>query len=102
MLNFGPAPTSNSVEQLFAQAVTHHQAGRLAQAEPLYRQVLAIQPHHADALHMLGALAAQVEKYDAAIDLIERAVVLNPGNAVFHGNLGETYRKAGKLPQAEA
>ena len=37
-------------DELMQQAIRHHQAGALAQAEPLYRQILATQPDHADAL----------------------------------------------------
>jgi len=36
-----------------------HQAGQLQQAENIYRQILARQPEHADALHMLGVIAQQ-------------------------------------------
>ena len=41
-----------TIFQAMAIAVGHHQAGRLAAAEQLYRQVLAVNPHHADALHL--------------------------------------------------
>jgi protein O-GlcNAc transferase len=102
MLNFGPAASSKSVAQVFGEAVTQHQAGRYAQAEPLYRQVLAAVPAHAEALHMLGLLAAQVGKPEAGLELIERAVALNPGNAVYRGNWAEVLRQARQLPRAEA
>ena len=39
------------------RALRHHQAGQLAQAEPLDREILRAQPRHADALHLLGVLA---------------------------------------------
>ena len=103
MLNFGPPPpASPTLEQLFAQAMAHHQAGRLAQAEPVYRQLLALQPNHFNALHMLGVLASQAGNSAAAIELIKRAVALNPNEATSHGNLGEILRKAGQLSRAEA
>ena len=37
----------------------HHQAGRFAEAETIYRQILAANPGDADALHLLGILANQ-------------------------------------------
>ena len=48
-----------TVAQAFAAAVQHHQAGRLAQAEQFYRAILANQPNHPDALHLLGVIANQ-------------------------------------------
>jgi hypothetical protein len=41
-------------------AVQHHQTGHLQEAEWLYRQILAQQPEHADALHLLGVIAYQM------------------------------------------
>ena len=49
-----------TIPQALQLAVQHHQAGRLAEAELLYRQILAAQPNHADALHLLGVMAQQV------------------------------------------
>ena len=46
-------------EQAMQMALGHHQAGRAGQAEAIYRQILAQQPNHARALHLLGVLAAQ-------------------------------------------
>ena len=40
-------------QNLFFTAVKYHQMGDLAQAEPLYRQVLALTPNHADSLGVL-------------------------------------------------
>ena len=36
------------------QALEHHRAGRLQQAEAIYRQMLRQEPNHPDALHLLG------------------------------------------------
>ena len=44
---------------LLAVGLKLHQAGRLAEAEAWYRRVLAAQPNHADALHLLGVVAHQ-------------------------------------------
>ncbi len=42
-----------NIHELFDRAVSYHQHGKLALAEPLYRQVLQAEPRHADALHLL-------------------------------------------------
>jgi tetratricopeptide (TPR) repeat protein len=87
---------------LLQTAVAHHQAGRLDQAESLYRQVLARNPGQADALHLLGVLTHQRGRHAQAAELIERAIGLRPTEAVFHSNLAEAYRVLGDLPRAEA
>src|SRR5258707_7995881 len=48
-----------TIDEAFASAVEHHQAGRLREAEALYRQVVANAPNHADASHLLGVVAYQ-------------------------------------------
>jgi tetratricopeptide (TPR) repeat protein len=55
-----PATMPPNFAELFAAAVAHHQAGRLPQAEACYRQVLAAQPDHADALQLMGVIAHQM------------------------------------------
>jgi len=89
-----------TIDQAMQMALGNHQAGRLADAEAIYRRVLAQVPDHADALHLLGVVACQVGRLDAAIDLIGRAVRLNPAIAEYHSNLGESYRRSGQLEQA--
>jgi predicted O-linked N-acetylglucosamine transferase (SPINDLY family) len=85
-----------TIEQALQSAVAHHQAGRLAEAERLYRQVLAERPDHAGALHLLGVLAGQVGYADQAIALIERAIAINPNVAEYHASLGDPCRRAGQ------
>ena len=54
-------------ERTLAQATEHHKAGRLGEAEGLYREILNVEPENADALHRLGILAIQTQNYQAAI-----------------------------------
>jgi predicted O-linked N-acetylglucosamine transferase (SPINDLY family) len=89
-------------EQAFALALEHHQAGRLADAEALYRQILAAQPAHFDALQNMGVLACQVGRQDVAVDWLRRAIAVQPANAAAHSNLGEACRELGRLDEAEA
>ena len=48
------------------QALAHHQAGRLLQAEAIYRRILKAQPDDADALHLLGVVAHQRGEHEEA------------------------------------
>ncbi|MEP6673290.1 MAG: tetratricopeptide repeat protein [Chthoniobacter sp.] len=91
-----------AVPEALDLALRHHQAGRLAEAEALYRQILAVQPNHADALHLLGVLAQQAGRPDLAAMLIQKSLALFPGNAAAHSNLGEAFRTAGRLEEAAA
>lgn len=95
------AGSTIDVARAFREAVGHHQAGRLAEAERLYRDVLAADAENADALHLLGVLAQQLGRPAEGLALIERAVERQPGNAIFLGNLGVAYREAGRLSEAE-
>jgi predicted O-linked N-acetylglucosamine transferase (SPINDLY family) len=87
------------LEQIQA-ARAHHQAGRLAEAEALYRQVLAHVPEHAVALHLLGIVALQRGDTPAAIALIGRAAAFEPQNAAAQSNLAEAYLRAGQWDAA--
>ena len=89
-----------TVEEAVAVAVQHHQAGRLHAAEQIYRQVLAAQPNHAAALHLLGIIAAQVGKYEIAVEYIGRAIQLQPHVSVFHKCLGDAYYALRRIPDA--
>jgi Flp pilus assembly protein TadD len=91
-----------SVEQAMPIAIQHHQAGRLAEAEQFYRQVLVEQPNHPDALHLLGILFAQQGKHEPAVELIGRAIAVNPTTVVFHSNLANVLREMGRPQDAIA
>ncbi len=56
------------------RALDHHQAGRLEEAETLYREVLAREPEHPDALHLLGVIAHQSGEQEKAVTLIGQAI----------------------------
>lgn len=89
-----------NIQETFTQALGHHQAGRLAEAESIYRRILQDLPNHADTLHLLGILSHQTGNAGLAIDLIQRAIAVQGPNAVFCGNLGSAYGLAGKHREA--
>ena len=88
------------VDQLLSDALRWHEAGDLAKAERNYRQVLAQDPANADALHLLGLVAYQARDYDAAVDLIRRAVHINGRVPVYHNNLGVALQERGDREEA--
>jgi predicted O-linked N-acetylglucosamine transferase (SPINDLY family) len=89
-----------SLQQVFGLAMQHHNSGRLQEAENLFRQIIALDPNHADALHMLGVIARRTGNNQAAIDLIRRALAIKPGCANANFNLGNALRDQGQLDDA--
>ena len=90
------------VPAALAAALRHHQAGQLAEAEALYRQVLQARPDQPDALHLLGVLAHQVERHEVAVELIGQAIALNPNAAGYYSNLGVALQALGRGDEAVA
>lgn len=83
-------------------ALQHHQAGRLQEAEAIYRQILQVEPNHPDALHLVGVIAHHDGRHQIAIDCICQAIALSPNAPEYHNNLGEAYRALGKSEEAAA
>jgi protein O-GlcNAc transferase len=92
MSNFSP----------FDLAVQHHRAGRLKEAEDLYRQILAQEPGHFGAMHLLGVLAHQTGQDDVAVDLIRGAIALHPNFPEAYVNLANALRDMGQHDEAIA
>ena len=67
-----------TIVQALQHGVAAHKAGKLEEAERLYRAILKSQPAHPDANHNLGVIAVSVNKADAALPLFKTAVEANP------------------------
>jgi len=85
-----------NLRQTFDTALQHHRSGRLGEAEKLYRQILAAEPNHSDALHHLGLIAQQVGRHDLALELVRRALILRPDDPLALANLGAILRSLGR------
>jgi len=90
---------SVDVSTLLRTALQHHQAGRLSQAEVLYRQILETAPNNPDALHLSGLIAHQAGTFDIAVDLISKAIRVKPSGPMYY-NLGVSLQARGKLDEA--
>jgi len=64
-------------------ALELHQAGNFQQAEPIYRQILKVDPRNPDALHLLGAILLNNKDYNNAINHIKRAISIYPSQNYF-------------------
>ena len=91
-----------TINEAMATAMSHQTAGRLAEAEAVYRSVLSVEPKHAFANYNLGLIALSVGRADVAVDLIRTAVAGRSDIAGFHNTLGEALRLAGQPAEAIA
>ena len=91
-----------TIPEAITIALQHHQAGRLQEAEAIYRQILEIQPANHVALHHMGLIAHHVGKPQIAVDYMSRAIAIHPDEATCHNNLGEAYRMMGNAEKAAA
>jgi Tfp pilus assembly protein PilF len=97
-----PAPTKFQIRRLLETAVAHQRAGRLREAEPLYRQVLSSQPKNTDALYLLGLITQSTRRFAESAELFQRAVQANPKSAKYYVNLGLSLGGMGLRRTAEA
>ena len=86
---------------LIQLALEHHRAGRLAEAEAIYRKILAAEPRNAEAVHLLGLVAQQVGRHSDAILLFQRSVAINPQRAQAFAALGASLGVTGRLHEAQ-
>jgi protein O-GlcNAc transferase len=78
----------------------HHGAGRLREAEALYREALAEDPQNIDALHFLGVIALQRGDHAQAVVLISQALSRNSANPPACNNLALALAAQGKRREA--
>jgi tetratricopeptide (TPR) repeat protein len=86
----------------FAKAFDFHQRGQIDNAEPIYRSLLAQNPGHFDATHLLGVIFLQRRQFAAAEQQIARAISLNPDFADAHNNRGAALNSLGRFDEALA
>lgn len=88
------------VEQQLALSISLQQAGQFAAAELGYQAILANEPEHPDALHLLGVCRFQQGDVTKAAELISKAVRLAPHVPDYINNLGEVASALGDLKLA--
>ncbi len=91
-----------TIPEAFAIAVQHHQGGRLQAAEQICRQIVEVDPDHAEALHLLGLISAQAGNSPLSVAYIKRALAVKPDWAVAHASLGNVFSMLKKQDDAVA
>jgi tetratricopeptide (TPR) repeat protein len=96
-----PAPPREPpTSAILQQAVALHRRGMLAEAGELYGRILAIEPTHFDALHLLGVVRHQQDRNAEALELIGAALAIAPRNAAALSNHGIVLTELGRHGEA--
>ncbi len=90
------------IQNLVQEAVEHHRAGRLAAAGAIYARVRAASPRNFDAQHLGGVVALQLGRAAEAVELLTRALELDPRSNVCAMRLALALSAAGRHEDAEA
>ena len=85
-----------NAEPFFRLADTYVQRGKLALAERVYRQALALDANLAPVYQGLGKIAFLQDRLEAAGQYYQKALTLAPYHAETHYNLGLIYRRLGQ------
>ena len=85
--------TTMTIDNAMQLATQWQAEGQLAAAEKILNRILQATPNHAQAWHLLGVMAHQVGKTSLGIELIQKALAIEPTIALFHSNLGEMHRQ---------
>lgn len=94
-----------SLDQGLDQAIAHHQAGRMREAESLYRVLLETSPNEpriVEAWFNLGILMHEGGRLSEAEAAFRRATELAPGLAEAYNSLGQVYQATGRASEAES
>ena len=89
-----------SIQDLLHEAVAFHRAGNAAEAEAVYRRVLAAEPANYDALHLLGVLRVQLGDAEQAAQLFAEALAVKPGAVATRLHMAEVLSGLGRKADA--
>jgi arylsulfatase A-like enzyme/Flp pilus assembly protein TadD len=79
---------------------TYARMGRAADAEALFKHVIARSPNASTTWNNLGALYLTQRRSAEAMEALARAVAINPALAAAHNGLGVAYAQAGQMDRA--
>jgi tetratricopeptide (TPR) repeat protein len=86
--------------RLFQTGFNHHRNGQLDKAKIFYKQAILKNPKHFDALHLCGVIEIHNKNTKVGLELIERALKINPQSAEAHFNKGMALLEIKKFEDA--
>jgi tetratricopeptide (TPR) repeat protein len=91
----------DNLDVLFQRGALLDRAKQPAKAEASFRDVLKRDPLHAPALNYLGYMFAERgERLDEAVELVQRALKIDPGNGAYLDSLGWALYRQKRYAQA--
>ncbi len=90
------------IREALRRAALYRRTGRIADAQALYRAVLAARPDHRDALKACAVVSLQLDEVGQAVALLRRAVALDDRDSGAHNDLGNMLQAAGHIEEAIA
>ena len=90
----------NPERKKLALAAEHQKAGRLDEAQRVYKEVLRDNPTNVDALRLMGTIALQNERIYEAERLFRRAIANAPDFVMAQLDLGRALKEQNRLEEA--
>jgi predicted O-linked N-acetylglucosamine transferase (SPINDLY family) len=84
------------------QAADFQRRGELRLARKIYEEILRTNPGQFEALHLLGVLEFMSGKFTEGLDLVSRAISINPMDATVYRNRSIAWRQLGRLEESLA
>lgn len=101
LLDEGLAEHPDNIELLYSRSLVHEKLGNLAATERDLRAILERDTNNASALNALGyTLANRTDRYDEALELIQRALAIKPNDPAIRDSLGWVLYKRGEYDEA--
>src|SRR5439155_21417078 len=95
-------PKDKTLAECLALASQRLAERKYREASSIYSHVLSRDPDNAEALSHLGICVAVLGNVTLGLELMAKAVALQPGWPKYHSNLGEMLRLFGRFQEAEA
>jgi tetratricopeptide (TPR) repeat protein len=94
-------PQSRNARDLLSQGNKCAARGENSEAITFYRELLALNPRHPEALNNLGATLSRLGGYSEAEEIFRRTIRMYPDFADANSNLGLLLRCSGRVAEAE-
>lgn len=89
------------IPRKFQTGLDYHQKGDYDKASELYREVLALNPNHSDAVHFLGMVYFVQGNLEESLKYVERSIQMKGDTPVYYNNYGAVLKEAGKSEEAK-
>jgi tetratricopeptide (TPR) repeat protein len=101
-LESNPGSARNNAATLFDQALALFRGGRLAEAKRIARRILADQPKHGQALHLLGLALSQQGNHTEALRYIDAAMQIEGQSSSIYNSRGNVFAALHRYDEAVA